>query len=295
MAGRVFKLNNQAGSGLRPAVKFFEGEKSLVLTGLLGFLLAVICGVWGMLNGGAVAPEGDVLKAFSFNAALGIFLLSTAAILPFSAMGEKGKAFFRWSYILLAFYSYFAETVQNFRGVNPRFVQDGTAFDTALGSIFGLVALLLVVFYLFLAIQYYRKKVYRLRPELVLSIRYAMVAVMLSFAAGIWISVNQGRLVGLHGNIIWLHGLGFHALQALPFVAWLTERQSLTSPVRRTSIHISGLTYLLGLALIGWQTYLGNSIFEWTLLPVLASCCFLAALVPVILMLRQKSYISKSL
>ncbi|MDQ8733430.1 hypothetical protein [Paenibacillus sp. LHD-38] len=288
-------MNNQTGSGLHPAVKFFEGEKSLVLTGLLGFLLAGICGVWGMLNGGAVAPDGDVLKAFSFNAALGIFLLSTAAVLPFSGMGKKSKGFFRWSYIVLAFYSYFAETVQNFRGVNPRFVQNGTAFDVAVGSIFTLVALLLVLFYGFLAIQYFRKKAYLIRPELVFSIRYAMIAIMVSFAAGLWISFNQGRLVGLHGNIIWLHGLGFHALQALPFVAWLTERQSLTSPVRRTSIHITGATYLLGLALTGWQTYLGNSIFEWSLLPVLAAGCFLAALVPAILMLRQKNFIDKSL
>ena len=280
-------MNNQTVGELKPAVKFFEGEKWLVLTGLLGFLLAGVCAVWVMLYGGPVAPDGDVSKAFSFNAALGIFLLSTAAIIPFSAMGAKSKVFFRWSYIILALYSYFAETVQNFRGVNPRFVKDGTAFDTSVGIIFGLVALLLVLFYLSLAIQYFRKKAYKLRPELVLGIRYAMIAVMISFAAGIWISFNQGRIIGLHGNIIWLHGLGFHALQAVPFVAWMTERKSLPTLVRLRLIHLTGIAYLLGLMAIGWQTFLGSSIFEFAALPLLASCCFLIALVPVVLMLRR--------
>jgi hypothetical protein len=287
-------LNNQAGVEINPVAKFFEGEKWLVFIGLLGFLLAGVCAVWVMLYAGPVAPDGDVSKALSFNAAFGIFLLSTAAIIPFSAMEKKSKAFFRWSYIILALYSYFAETLQNFRGVNPRFVRDGTIFDIAVSVVFGLVALLLVLIYLFFAIQFFRRKAYTQRPELVLGIRYAMIAIMLSFAAGIWISVNQGRFIGLHGNIIWFHGLGFHALQAVPFVAWLTERKSLISSVRLRLIHITGIAYLLGLVAIGWQTFLGYSIFSWTVLPLLAFCIFLIALVPVALLLRQADITDRS-
>ncbi|MDQ0112181.1 hypothetical protein [Paenibacillus harenae] len=273
----------------KPAAKFFEGEKWLVLTGLLGFLLAGLCALWIMLYGAEVSPEGDMSKAFSFNAALGIFLISTAAISPLSAMKARSRAFFRWSYIILALYSYFAENVQNFRGVNPRFVKDGSAFDIMVGSLFAFVALLLVLYYLFLAIQYFRRKAYNLRPELVLGIRYAMIATMLSFAAGIWISVNQGRFVGLHGNIIWLHGLGFHALQAVPLVAWLTERTELAASVRRRWIHLTGIAYLLGLAAIGWQTLLGSSIMEWSVLPLLACGCFLIAMASGAQMLLQST------
>lgn len=281
------RMRNHNIGETKPAVKFFEGEKWLVLTGLLGFLLAGVCALWIILYGGEVSPEGDLSKAFSFNAALGMFLLSTAAISPFSGMKAKSRAFFRWSYIILALYSYFAETVQNFRGVNPRFVQDGSAFDIGVGNGFAFVALLLVLYYLVLAIQYFRRKAYNLRPELVLGIRYAMIAIMLSFAAGIWISVNQGRLIGLHGNIIWLHGLGFHALQAVPLVAWLTERTSLTPTVRRRWIHLTGIAYLIGLLAIGWQTFLGNSIIEWSVLPILACGSFVIALVGGALVLRQ--------
>ncbi|WP_199620395.1 hypothetical protein [Paenibacillus alkalitolerans] len=269
------------------AGKLFEGEKWLVLTGLLGFALAGICAIWVMVYGGAVSPDGDITKAISFNAALGLFLLSTAAISPISAMGARSRAVFRWSYIVLALYSYFAETVQHFRGVNPRFVEDGSAFDEAVSNVFALVALLLVVYYVFLAVQYFRRTTYELRPEMVLGIRYAMIATMLSFAAGIWISVNQGRYTGLEGNIIWLHGLGFHALQAVPIVAWLAERTSLPAEVRRRMIHAAGTSFLLGLAAVGWQTYLGRSIFELSEFPFIAFVFFLASLAAGAFVLRE--------
>jgi hypothetical protein len=277
--------------GTKPAGKFFEGEKWLVLTGLLGFLLAGICAGWVLLYGGPVSPEGNVSHAISFNAALGLFLLSTAAITPFSQMGTRGRSFFRWTYIMLALYAYFAETVQNFRGVNPRFVKDGTAFDSAVGSIFAFVALLMILSYLVLAIQYFRRRAYSLRPELVVGIRYAMIAVLFSFAAGIWISVNQGRIVRLHGNIIWLHGLGFHALQAVPIVAWLTERSSLRTGGRSRLIHITGITYLLGLIALGWQTYLGNPIIEWSTLPIVVGGCFLISIASGALVLRKTRFV----
>ena len=264
----------------------------MVLTGLLGFLLAAICGVWVLLYGGPVAPDGDVMKAFSFNAALGIFLLSTAAIMPFTALGKTSRAIFRWSYILLALYSYGAETMQNFRGVDPRFVKDGTPFDDWVGDIFTFVALFLVLFYSFAAIPFFRAKAYRLRPELVAGIRYAMIAIMLSFAAGIWISINNGRFVGPHGNIIWLHGLGFHALQVVPLIAWLSERSSFAVAVRKRIIHLTGIAYLIGLVGIGWQTYLGAPVQELSLFPILSLICFLITIaLGAMLLLRRKTLV----
>lgn len=269
---KLAAARNEPASG---KIGFFEGEKWLVLTGLLGFLLAGVCGVWWLLFGGPVGPDGDVSHAFSFNAALGLFLLSTAAILPFSRSKVKTRAVFRWSYIALALYSYFAETVQNFRGVNPRFVNGGASFDVAVGNIFAFVALLLIVYYLVLAGHYFRPQAYRRHPELSVGIRYAMVAVLLSFSAGIWISMNQGRIVGTDGNIIWLHGLGFHALQVMPIVAWLAARASHTAKTGSTFIHITGISFILGLIAIGWQTYLGHSILAWSALPLAAAACFL--------------------
>jgi hypothetical protein len=216
-----------------------------------------------------------------------MFILSTAAVIPFAAMGAKSKKFFRRLIIIIALYSYFAETVQNFRGVNPRFVENGTPFDNLVSLFFNLDALLIVLGYLFFAVHFFRKKAYLQHAVLVVGIRYSMIAVMLSLAAGIWISVNEGRLTGLHGNIIWLHGLGFHALQAVPFVAWLTVRKSLNKLTSHTFIHITGIAFVLGLLAIGWQTYLGYSIFHLTVISLLAICWFLISLVPVVIMLRR--------
>lgn len=260
---------------LRNVRTFLQEEKWLMSTGLLGFLLAAVCGIWTLINGGAVAPEGDVSKAVSFNAAVGIFLMTTAAILPLAAMGKRSSAIFRWAYIVLALYAYGVETAQQFRGVNPRFSKSGEAIDDLLGSLFGVVAMLMIVFYVFLAIQYFRKKTKYNRPEIILGIRYAMISVIISFAAGIWIAMLQSRYTGASGNIIWLHGIGFHALQAIPLAAWLTERASLSRKHRRKYVHLVGILYLLGLSAIGWQTLLGQPILEWSLLPVAASACFL--------------------
>ncbi|MFD2330506.1 hypothetical protein ACFSR7_14745 [Cohnella sp. GCM10020058] len=266
------------GHGAKQGRRLFEGEKGLVLTGLLGFMLAALCGIWTLVNGGEISPGGDVSKAFSFNAALGIFLLSTAAIMPLSALGERSRLWFRRVYIGLALYAYGAETIQNFRGVNPRFVENGSAFDQAVGNIFGFVAMLLIVFYLYVGVQFFRARAYRLRPEMAIGIRYAMIAVTVSFAAGIWISVGQSRFTGAEGNIIWLHGLGFHALQAVPLVAWLAERTSANARARRAIVHIAGISYLLGLAAIGWLTIEGRTLLEWSPLPVAAGFCFLVSL-----------------
>lgn len=221
----------------------------------------------------SVSPVGDVSKAFSFNAALGIFLLSTAAISPYSGLSQVSRTIFRWSYILLALYSYFAENVQNFRGIDPRFPSNGSGFDHIVSNTFAFVALFLVLFYLFFGLSYFRKKAYNLHPELVLGIRYSMIAVLLSMAGGVWISFLQSRYTGLDGNIIWLHSIGFHALQVIP-VAALLAKYALSEQLRRRWIHLTGLIYLLGLIAVGWQTYLGLSVLELSLFPLLACASF---------------------
>ncbi|TYP70734.1 hypothetical protein [Paenibacillus methanolicus] len=257
---------------------FFAGERWLVGMGLLGFALAAFCGIWTLAYGAEVGAEGNMMNAFSFDAALGIFILSTAAVLPLAGMGTRARAFFRWSYIVLALYSYAAETVQNARGFNPRFTQSANAFDAMVGNVFGLVAMLLVLFYVVFATYFFRRKTYESHQELTLALRYTMAAIMISFGAGIWISLNFGRHIGAEGNIIWLHGIGFHALQAHPILAWLTLRTPWTARVRRGVVHAAGISYGLGLLLIGWQTILGRPILEWSAMPVAAGFCFLIGL-----------------
>ncbi|MFD0588959.1 hypothetical protein ACFQZE_13230 [Paenibacillus sp. GCM10027627] len=254
---------------------WFKGEKWLVWTGILGFVLAVLCGVGVLVYGVEEFPGKGLVKAASFNAALGLFLISTAAIIPLSGLGRIGRAVFRWSYIALGLFAYFAETVQNYRGVNPRFVEDGSAFDIAIANAFGTDAMLLVVFYVFLGAQFFRKRTYQLQPTVITALRYAMIAIFASFMVGFWIGANQGRYIGLEGNLIWLHGMGFHALQALPFIAWLAVQGSMSEMGKRLVVHVSGVAFLFGLLAMGWQTYEGRTLAELSLFPLAALACYL--------------------
>lgn len=246
-----------------------QKERLLTVIGLLGFVLAAVSAVWALLGG-----EATLFKAASFNAALGIFLLSTAAVLPASGFSARGSAVFRYAYAAFTLYAYTAETMQHARGVDPRFAQGGAAFDVVVAGLFSAVAGLLVIFYLVLAASFLRKRVYEKHPELTLSIRYAMAAVLVAFAGGIWISIQGSRMVGAAGNVIWLHGIGFHALQALPVIGWLVGLGALQPRMQRLLIHTAGAAFLLGLGAIGWQTALGQPMLVWSALPAAAAACF---------------------
>jgi hypothetical protein len=277
------------------SLHLFQGERSLVITGLIGFILALFCGVWAKMHGGAVPPEGNVLRAFSFNAALGMFLISTASILPLAGMGPKARSIFRWTYILLSLIAYGIETMQHFRGINPRFTNSEAPLDILLGAIFGLDAIGLILFYVIFGVYFFLKNQTN-RPVMVTGIRYAMIAVFISFIAGLWIISLQSRFTGEHGNIIWLHGMGFHALQALPFTAWFTERSSFNSAVQRLSIHVSGAAYLLGLIALSVQTYLGERLFQWSIVSLVGVSSFTIVMaLSIAAILLSKKGLSQSL
>ncbi|MDC0763096.1 hypothetical protein POF51_20470 [Brevibacillus sp. AG] len=79
------------------------------------------------------------------------------------------------------------------------------------------------------------------------------------------------------------------SFNTVPFVAWLAERKKHVSTARTGFIHLAGIAYLLGLAAIGWQTYLGRAVLEISVFPILAACCFLVAFFPIVFFLQQKN------
>jgi hypothetical protein len=56
---------------------------------------------------------------------------------------------------------------------------------------------------------------------------------MFAFAGGLWMIVIQGRKTGVAGNILPLHAAGFHGLQAVPIVAILFRRSTLSDRLAR--------------------------------------------------------------
>jgi hypothetical protein len=258
-----------------PSVKLFEGERALIITGLIGFLLSAGISIFIFFNDPIIAPEGNMRDAFSFNAAIGMFILSIAAILPLSRFGARKRKVVRWLFIFASIYSYTIETLQNFRGLNPRFSREGTVVDIVAGMLFGVISLVLVALTIVLMVHFLRMKQSHGRPLLIMGIRYAFLSVLAANSAGIWMIVLQDRLTGGAGNLIVLHGVGFHALQTLILPAWLLEKAQIHEKFKKILIHTGSIAWMLMVLVLGIQTALGQTVFEITILPIIALLFFL--------------------
>ena len=251
-------------------VSIFKSEKALVVLGLLGFVIAGYAAVFIFFHGAVVLPEGNIKSVFSFAAALGIFLFSIAAILPFAGFTVRMRKVVRRLNIAAASYSYVIETLQNFRGFNPRFSKAGGLVDTLGGALFGVLSLAFVISGILLAVQFLKMKAPLSRPVLINGIRYALVSVFIANLAGLIMMSLQGRFTGAGGNYIVLHGIGFHSLQTLLLPAWLLEHSNLRPGKQRQLLHTSSIAWLIAILFIAVQTSLGRSMFEVSLFPILA-------------------------
>ena len=197
-------------------------NRALVLLGVAGIALGVFCLVVSAARGGIpIGREGDLMKPTTFDIAVGIFILTEALLLPSANFTERGRS--RWVgwMIGLVAYGYTIETVQIFRGLDPRFSKIGTPVDRILGLVFFLTALSIMVLFILMAARFFRRDRDDADSAVLLAIKYGCATALGAFAAGIWMSVNAGRQTGATGNILPLHALGFHGLQAVPLVALL--------------------------------------------------------------------------
>lgn len=77
------------------------------------------------------------------------------------------------------------------------------------------------------------------------------------------------------GNLIVLHGVGFHALQTLILPAWLLEKAQIHEKFKKILIHTGSIAWMLMVLVLGIQTALGQTVFEITILPIIALLFFL--------------------
>ncbi|CAN7486845.1 hypothetical protein LJR153_003373 [Paenibacillus sp. LjRoot153] len=253
----------------------FAGERLLVMLGVFGFVLAAILAVYIGMHGSARGVEGNLESAFSFDIAFGIFIFSIAAFLPLAGFTPRKRKVVRWLFFVESLFAYLVETIQHFRGINPRFTRIGSLYDTIFGALFGLDSLMIIAATVIVAIPFFRNRNAHNRPLLVLSIRYAFLSTMLAFAGGGWMIALQNRYSGGAGNIIVFHGLGFHALQTLPLLGWIYDQLPRSEKYSRKWMHVAGIAWSVSILLIIVQTMLGRSVLEWTLLPILAGIALL--------------------
>jgi hypothetical protein len=249
---------------------------ALTAMGFAGIILGLVClAVLAVRHGVPIPPEGDLHKPASFDIAVGIYLLTVTLLLPSAGFSERGKKrWVRWNVALFG-YGYTLETVQIFRGLDPRFSKHGTALDQIAGGVFFLVALGTLVLFIIMAVRFFRRG----RPDadspMLLAIRYGCVTALGAFAAGIWMSVIAGRHTGAAGNILPLHALGFHGLQAVPLIALLLLWSGYDSQATRKWVHATGVVWVAACAAVAWQTIAGRSVSE--VAPAPLSTAFLLA------------------
>jgi hypothetical protein len=245
-------------------------ERLLFKLGLLGIGLGAIGLVLMAARGRTIAPEGDLYRAASFSIAIGIYILTLILFIPFAGFSSRGLRWWRWWTIALGLYAYSVENIQIYRGLNPRFTRVGSVADNVLGTLFGFVALGLIVMFLFLTWRFFRNRNEVKNRLLLLAIRYGCVATIFGFVAGVLMGANQGSQVGTAGSMLPFHAAGFHGLQAVPLVALLLSWAHMPLEAARRWVHAAGLAWLGLMAAIAWQTMRGHSILEPSLLMLLA-------------------------
>jgi hypothetical protein len=218
------------------------------------------------VHGRTLPPEGKLLAAAAFTFGVGVYTLTIALLLPLAGYSPKGRRRWRRAYYVYPVYGLLLETVQAFRGLDPRFTEEGGTIDVIAGIVFGLTAGSTAVLFVLLGIRFFRTDVLDDRPVLRLGIRYGVVAVALSFAVGVVMSVNGGRDLGDDGNLLLAHGLGVHGLQALPLVAVAAAASTATRA--RQWVHVADGAWLAACGAALLQATLGRSPIELSVLSV---------------------------
>ncbi len=244
---------------------------ALKLNGLLGVGLGAMCGIIAVFRGPEIPPEGNLIDTASFDGALGVFTLTLAVM-------ATGVSWARWSrrvwvgtVVAVTLYAYGIETIQAFRGLDPRFSSVAGPIDEAAGGIFGGTAIIVAICFTILAFKYFRART----TPLVAAVRYGATTAWLAFGVGIAMSAANGRFVPENGNLLFVHAVGFHGLQAVPLVALMLHWANATDDLARPLVHVAGLAWLgLCVALV-WQSASGRALGELSIASLLVVVCLL--------------------
>jgi len=243
---------------------FRDAPRPMLWCGITGIVLSALVATVAIVRGVSVPPEGDLSKAITFDLAVGLYMLTIALFVSLAAFTPRGgRRWMRW-YVGLTLYGYGVETTQTLRGIDPRFTRVGTSVDQIVGATFGLAALGMIACFVILAVKLWRRPLSSTEGLVLLALRYASVSTIMGFVAGMWMSANLGRHVGAGGNILPLHALCFHAIQAVPLVAILFQRSKTPDGIARPWIHAAGVTWLGVCLAVAQQTAAGQAVTSFS-------------------------------
>jgi hypothetical protein len=245
-----------------PESRLFASSRSLVFAGLIGIFLSLLFLTIIIIHGSLIPPDGNLYKPFSFNAALGLFVINLAAYLPLANFTDRGRAIWKGWMFFAAMGAYLIESVQPLRGVDPRFARNGDLMDILIGAVgmtfFSVLIMILTVIY---AWKMFRS--HNTRRILVYSVRWSMTLIFIGFCIGIvmMFSVLLADYRGQYDKFLWIaaHGFAFHSLQEIPLVAMLLEGKTNSG---RKIINTTGAIWMTITVLLNLQTYFGDRVWE---------------------------------
>lgn len=261
------------GAALGLLIDALTRERALFVIGMVGLALGIGGLLVAAVVGPIIEPEGVLSKAYTFDLAVGIYVLTVSLFLPLAGFTAAGLRRWRGWQVGLTSVLYGFENIQIARGLDPRFTTHGTSLDQALGGVFFLTACGLITLFVLLGVRIFHT------PGAVdgirLATRYAFSATMLAFGAGLWMSFGGGSTSG-EANILLLHAAGFHGLQAVPIVALASGWAGRAATAARRDIHLAGLAWLGVCVAIAAETAFGRPVLEVSVLPVVTLLLLLA-------------------
>ena len=232
---------------------------ALASLGGAGLALGLLCVAAALVRGIEIPPEGNLIDTGSFDAALGFLVLTLVLLasgVPWTSRGRR-----RWAgwLIGLTAFAYVVETVQAFRGLDPRFSSVAGPVDQLVGGVFFLTALGVLVCFSIVGVKYFRAPA----TPLSVAVRYGAAASWVAFGVGIWMSfVTRGRFVPEAGNLLVVHAVGFHGIQAIPLVALLSEWAGAANSVAFRRVHAAGIAWFTACATLAWQSATGRAVAD---------------------------------
>jgi hypothetical protein len=158
-------------------------------------------------------------------------------------------------------------TLQYWRGVASHF-NNTTTFNTSIEQ-----AILILILFIMLEIFYFTVRTLwlsRIDEAMIFAIRRGMLLLSLSCIIGVFISVighiniingKSYEVWGGSGTLKFPHGAALHAIQLLPFLAWLARQLMMSKPIQLVKLAFASQMLFLIYAI--WQTANGRARFDF--------------------------------
>jgi hypothetical protein len=220
----------------------WEKQQPLLIAGLVSLVCAVILAIVSLFDSTQILGINRWIKPIKFFTSITIFVWTIAIYLNFLRGYEKTARRISWLIIGIFLIEMIIIVIQATRGTTSHF-NHATPLDDMLFSIMGLAIVVNTLTVAYLLYLYFAAEI-ELPKTIRWGIRLGMIIFLLGSVEGGYMSTQIGHSVGVTdggrglpfvnwstegGDLRIAHFMGLHAIQAIPFAAWLLESFKLRS------------------------------------------------------------------